>query len=495
MPPQEPHPPDVVHAFKWSILGEAVSRLVAPAIFLVLARLLTPEDFGIVAAAMVVISFGQAIADAGLGKTLVQRRDALEASADVAFWLALAVSLLLGTVLVVVAPRIASFFDDARIASVVRILALQVPLAGLAAVPIALLQRNLAFRELFWVRLLTSGLPALASIPMALAGAGYWALVAGAVAGQALQCIVLWWRSHWRPRPRVDTITARELMRFGRWTALSAVFAWCYGWLDALFVARYLGPHDMGLYRIGNTFVTIVFGLAFAPLLPVLYSLFSRSGHRTERVGAALMATARTIVLLSLPAAALLALFSASIQEHVFGPKWVGLAPVLALLAIGQGVAWLVGVNGEAYRAIGRPDIEVLAMGLGLLAYIAGYALAIRFGLVVFVAARAGLVLVGLALHVYVANRLFELRTRDWIAASVNPATFVLISSLVALGIRIAVAPGIAGEIAVLFAFLLTYALLVLAFDRRHFRRLRRLLSGSTTGPASLEQTETPFHG
>jgi O-antigen/teichoic acid export membrane protein len=477
--PGHPRTADVLHAFKWSLLGEATSRLIGPAVFLVLARLLTPEDFGVVAAATVVISLSQALADAGLGKALVQRREAIELGADAAFWLSLGLSVLLALALFAGADAIAAFFGEPRVAAVVRVLSVQVPLTALAAVPTALLQRDLAFRELFWVRLLTAGLPALASIPMALAGMGFWALVAGAVAGQALQCAVLWGRSHWRPHARLDAATAAQLLRFGRWTAASAVLAWGYAWLDALIVARWLGTHDVGLYRIATTFVTMFFGLAFAPLLPVLYSLFSHSGHRPDRVAAALHATARATVLVSLPTAALIVLLSTSAEARLFGPEWAGLAPLLALLAASQGLAWLVGANGEAYRAIGRPDYEVWAMGVSVVVYLAGYLLAIPHGLLVFVATRAALVLAGLALQVLIARRALGLSPWLWVAAVARPLAFSVLAGLAAWGAAAATAgTGVPAEAVLALVFLATYLALLLAFDRRTLRDLRNTLHG-----------------
>lgn len=469
---------EVLHAFKWSLLGEATSRLIAPLVFLALARLLTPEDFGVVAAATVLISLCQAMADAGLGKALVQRQRAMDDGTQAAFWMALGVSTSLMAALIIAAPSIAAFFGDPRIAPVVRVLALQVPLTGLSAVPIALLQRGLGFRELFWVRLVTAGLPALASVPMAWAGYGYWALVVGAVAGQLLQCITLWMRADWRPKWRLNLRAAGQLAKFGRWSSLSAMLSWSYAWLDSLIVARYLGIHDMGLYRISNTFVTMVFGLLFAPLLPVLYSLLSRSGHDSPHVAASLLITSRAIILVSLPLAALIALLSTQVEVHLFGPAWSGLAPLLALLAIGQGFAWLVGANGEAYRAVGRPDLEVRVMGISILLYVVGYVVAIQYGLLAFVATRAVLVFLGLALHVWVTGRLFGTGPRPWLAALGKPVLMVAVSAFVTLA---AATPtiGATSSFAMTAIFVATYLLLVATFDRQHLNELWSRLRGA----------------
>jgi PST family polysaccharide transporter len=182
------------HALAWSLLGEATTRLVAPLVLLVLARLLVPADFGVVAAATVLVSFSQTLADAGLGRAIVQRADRVDESSTTAFWMNLVLAGAVMLALVAAAPAIATFFRDARITDVVRVLALQVPLAAMCTVQVARLQRELAFKELFVVRLATAALPALVSIPMALHGHGYWALVAGTLVGQLLQVATLCWR-------------------------------------------------------------------------------------------------------------------------------------------------------------------------------------------------------------------------------------------------------------------------------------------------------------
>lgn len=469
---------EAFHAFKWSILGEAASRLIAPAIFLALARLLTPEDFGIVAAATVLISLCQAFADVGLGKALVQHREELDAGAHAVFWMSLIASLVLAVLLVATAPWIAAFFGDPRIAAVVRLLALMVPLAGLCAVPTALLQREFRFRRLFWVRLVAAGLPGLASIPLALSGFGYWAIVAGLVAGQALQCLSLWLQSDWRPRWRLEVPVAARLLRFARWTALSALLAWGYGWLDVLVVARFLGSHDMGIYRIASTFVMMAFGLCFTPLLPVLYSGLSRIGHDRSRVGSQLMGASRTIVAVSVPAGALIALLGPEIEIVLFGPAWSGLAPVVALLATAHGLAWLVGANGEGYRAIGRPELESWAMGISLAFYAIGYLVAIRHGLVAFAAMRVALVLVGISVQVVIARRVFDFGARSWLAASAKPFLFAGVAYGMAWAVPLS-GESIGSAMIRTGVFASVYLLLLAAFDRGRFAFLRRHSNGT----------------
>lgn len=465
-----------LHAYKWSLLGEVASKLIAPLVFLILARLLVPEDFGVVAAATIVISFSQVFADAGLMKALIQRQDSTGESANVVFWLNLALGLVVVAILLAVAPLVGRFFHDPRVTPVVRVLSLQVLLAAFSSVNTALLQKELDFKQLFWVRLSTTGLPALVAIPLALQGMGYWALVASSLFGQAAQSAMLWRRSSWRPRWGLDRQLAVELLAFGKWAMLSGLLAWFYGWMDAIVVGHYLGPHDMGLYRTGNTFVTMAIGLLFAPLLPVLYSLFSRIGHDRDAVAVALMDSAALCALFSLPTAALIAICSGVIESHVFGSQWSGLAPIIALLAASQGLAWLVGGNGEAYRAIGRPQLESWAMGLSTIAYFVGYMISIPYGLLAFAATRAGLVFAGLLLQILISERAFGLHLLDWIKVLYKPATFSLLAFLIARSAELPALGSVGNAFLQSVIMILVYASLLLVFDKKQVSVVRNYL-------------------
>jgi len=295
-----------------------------------------------------------------------------------------------------VADRI---FHDPRVAPVLQVMALQVLLSASVSIHIALLQKDLNFRHLFWVRLATVAIPGLASIPLALYGMGYWALVAGALAGQAFQVALLWKTSPWCPRFTFDRWIARKLVRFGGWVAVSALLAWFYLWADSLIVGIYLGPHELGLYRTGNTFVMMIYGLIFSPLMPVLYSHLSAVSHDRARIRGIMIQVVRILSFLSLPVAAIMAANPDWIGDLVFGSKWQGIGLVIAAMALMHGVSWVVGANGEAYRALGFPSIETKIMAITLVFYIVGYLVSIQQGFEAFIWTRFGLAVVAASIH------------------------------------------------------------------------------------------------
>jgi O-antigen/teichoic acid export membrane protein len=404
-----------VRALQWSVLGELGARLLGPVTFVVLARVLLPEDFGVVAAATVVTSFAQVVCEAGLAKALVQRAQPHPAAASVAFWINTGLGAVLMLLLLAGAPAVAQFFGDARIAPALRALSPVLLMAALAAVPAALLQRELRFQPLFWARLAGAGLPALAGIPVALAGGGWWALVAGTLAGQAAQTLVTWRGAGWTPAGGFDRHVAAELLRFGRWALLAALFGWGYGWLDAVVVGRFLGSHEMGLYRTGSTLVTLVFGVLFTPLLPVLYSLFSKAQHDLPLLRESLLTVVRAVSLVALPVALALYVLREPLVLAVLGERWREATAVVGLIALMQGGTWLVAFNGEMYRAVGRPQAEAWVMGPMLVVYVAVYVVAVQGGLAAFLWSRVGLAVLGIAVHVLAARLVLRIPLRAWV--------------------------------------------------------------------------------
>ena len=403
-----------VHAaLKWSFLGELASKAVTPVVFVVLARLLTPEDFGVVAAATMVISFSQIFWEAGMGKAIIQYRGDRTVAANAAFWINNALGLLIAGLLVTSSGLVADrIFHDPRVAPVLQVMALQVLLSASVSIHIALLQKDLNFRHLFWVRLATVAIPGLASIPLALYGMGYWALVAGALAGQVFQVALLWKTSPWRPHFTFDPRIARELVRFGGWVATTALLAWCYLWADSLIVGIYLGSRELGLYRTGNAAVMMIYGLIFSPLMPVLYSHLAAVSHDKVRIRKIMLQVIRILTFLSLPLAALIAANADFLCDFIFGPKWQGISLVVSVMVLCHSVSWVVGANGELYRAMGKPDNETYIMGLMLVLFLPVYYFSIQYGLEVFIMARLGLVLIGFLVHIAVFVSIMEISAR-----------------------------------------------------------------------------------
>lgn len=399
-----------VHALKWSFLAELASKMVTPVVFIVLARLLTPEDFGVMSAAMMVIAFSQIFWEAGMGKALIQRQTDIENAANVVFWINLGLGILIAGLLFYGAKMIAlTFFQDERVTAVLQVMTLQVLLGALSSVQTALLQKQMDFRKLFWVRLATVSLPGLASIPLAWNGMGYWALVTGTLTGQAVQTTMLWRMSHWRPRGTFQPGLAKEMGRFGAWVGMSGLLTWFFVWADALIVGMYLGSRELGLYQTGNQFAAMGFAILFGPVTPVLYSHLTRMRHDRDQVRRATRKVIKAITFLAIPLAMVIFSLAPPLAAILFGPKWQGIEWVIGTLALMHGFSWVVGMNGEVYRAMGKPSAETIVTTSTLAIYLATYLLSVQYGLETFVCARFGLALTALILHLLVLRAILSI--------------------------------------------------------------------------------------
>jgi O-antigen/teichoic acid export membrane protein len=390
----------VSNALKWSFLSELAAKIVQPVVFVVLARLLTPEDFGVVAAAMMVISFSQIFWEAGMGKAVIQSQEDRNAVANTAFWINNFLGLFVAGVLISVSNPIAEhIFHDQRVGLVLQVMSIQVFLAALSAVHTALLQKDMHFKRLFWVRFATVSLPGLVSIPLALKGMGYWAIVFGTLAGQAIQVIVLWNMSTWRPSTRIDRDVGEKLVRFGSWVAFSGLLAWFYGWADSLIVGMYLGAKELGLYRTGSQLVVMIYAIIFSPVLPVLYSHLSKIQSNQQRANQGLVKVISIITFISIPLAFILYLSGGDISIFVLGSKWDGVGEIVSILALSVGFSWITYPNVEYYRGQGRPDLETKTMLYTITFYLPAYIYSSSLGLTQFLWTRLGLALLSVVVH------------------------------------------------------------------------------------------------
>jgi O-antigen/teichoic acid export membrane protein len=400
------------HALKWSVAGELASRAIQPLVFVILARLLTPDDYGVVAAAAMIISFTQVFWEAGMSKAIIQRQGRINDAANVAFWINLFVGILIAAIIFIFSESIAAtIFQDMRVTNVLRAMTLQILLGAIASVHTALLQKEMKFNKLFWVRISTVALPGLFSIPLALYGMSYWALVIGTLVGQLAQVIVLWKINLWRPHFKFNTELAKELGSFGFWVGISGLLSWFFVWVDSMFVGSYLGTHELGLYRSGGQFVTMIYGFMFSPLLPVLYSHFSGIQNDIEKLRSILLRIVRIVTFICIPLAFLLYSLADPVSAIVFGEKWKGIEFVLGVMALVQGYSWVVGANGEIYRAIGKPSYETVVNSISLVLYLIGYFLSIKHGFVIFVWTRLALAMGAALLHIFFG----------WLAIKLSP--------------------------------------------------------------------------
>lgn len=382
-----------VRGAAWMGLEKWVDHLVALAVFVILGRLLSPETFGLVAAADVVILFLRVVVDLGFGRALVQR-PALEADVtDTAFWAALGTGALFAVVTFAAAPLVAAAFRQPELAGVVRALSPVLVLAALDSIQSALVERALRFRIQAIRRLVATAASAVVAVALALSGAGVWALVGQALTLEVVTVALLWSMTSWRPRRRFSRPRLRELLAFGSRYSGIRVLSYATMNVDNLLVGLVLGPVALGLYVIAYRVLVVVNELIVLTIDHVALAAFSRLREDPVAMNGAFTRATWTTAAVGFPVYAGLALLASPLIELVFGAKWTGSAPVLQALTL-AGIMQCLSAFTHTYAvALGRVDSELRWTAGLTAAQVVAFAVAVQSGITA-VALALGIVLV-----------------------------------------------------------------------------------------------------
>jgi O-antigen/teichoic acid export membrane protein len=420
---------------KWAFLGDLLPKALQPLLTIVLARLLTPSDFGIIGIATLAITLARMVESMGLNQALIQTDEDVEEAANVVFWSNLALSGLLYVIVFLTAPLAADFFAEPRVTLVLRVMGLQLVLSAFDDVQEALLRRNFRFRQLVGRRLIPALTPALVGIPLAIAGFGYWSLVAGTLTGTALGVVLLWKVSGWRPHLSFKLALSRNLFSFGGLVTAELLLGWLLASGDSVIAGHYLGVRDLGLYRVGLTIVALIFGAILQPLSIVAYPALSQLQSDQSAMRQSFFSLSSLLAVIVLPIAVGLSMVAVPISKVVLGQNWQGVEVPLQILAIMPGLSYLVLLHPDLYRAAGRPDITPKFFAVAILLYLPAYILAAPHGLMVFCLARAAVGIVTMPVHFFLAARLLDLPKRyEWDCVKA-PLVGVLAMALVVYGL------------------------------------------------------------
>ena len=241
-----------------------------------------------------------------------------------------------------------------------------------------------------------------------------------------------------------------------------------------------LGAHALGLYRTGNQFIIMLFGIIFAPLLPVLYSHFAEIQADRERLRVTYERVVKASILVAMPIAFIVFAASTSIGKLVFGDAWAGIGVVIGVMALMHGISWTVGTNGEVYRAIGKPAFEAIVTAASLPVYLLAYFWSIHHGFDAFVWTRLVLAVAATMLHLILARQLLDLA----IAPLLRFLIMMAIASSVALPIGFVVPLHVEGVLmqSLVIAFLSIAAIGILLYLLGVGRMIRPVLANSTRG-------------
>lgn len=363
---------NVVSATKWSGLTEIVAKVITPITSMVLARLLTPEAFGVVTTLAMIISFAELFTDAGFQKYIVQHEfkddKDYDESINVAFWSNLTMSLMIWGIICVFADPLAAIVGNPGLGHVLVIACVSIPLAAFSSIQMAIYRRNLDFKTLFKVRIASILIPLLFTIPLALWLRSYWALVFGTIVQNIVNALLLTYFSDWKPRLFYSFVKLKEMLSFTIWSLIEALSVWLTGYVDVFIVGTMLSQYYLGLYKTSSTLVGQIMGLITAATTPVLFASLSRLQEDNSEFKMLFFKFQKLAALLVFPIGVGIFCFSDLITNIMLGNQWTEASGFVGLWGLTSAITIVYShYCSEIYRAKGRPKLSVLVQWLHII--------------------------------------------------------------------------------------------------------------------------------
>lgn len=347
----------------WGATEIASRHIVQLGVMLVLARMLDPSDFGLVAMLVVFTSVGSVLSDSGLGWALVQRRTSDPDDETTAFLFSFVVAILCAAIIWLAAPSISRFYRQPDLARLVPVMVLVLPLTVLSLVPDALLARSLDFRTRAKAEGLASSVSGGVALALAWCGAGVWSLVVMPSVLAMIRAPLLWVWSGWRPRGRFRWAVLHRLFGFGGYLMASNLLDALSIRLQSLLLGRIFDAQSLGFYTLAQQTdqapTTFIASLLNRVGIPV----FTTVADDLSKFEEALRRALRLSMFLYAPVMVGIALAAKPLVLFLYGAAWQPMAPILALMALGSAFWPMHVLNLAAINALGRSDL-VLRLNL-----------------------------------------------------------------------------------------------------------------------------------
>lgn len=361
----------VNRATGWSFAGELAAKLVMPLTNMLLARILAPSVFGIIATVNMVVSLSDIFIEAGFQLYLIQHpfkdRKELNAYASSALWVSLALSVLMFAAIAIFRDPIAAAVGSPGYGNVVAVSGISIPMVAVISILQALYKRDLNYKHLFMRRILGLIVPLVVTVPLALAGWGVWSLVTGSLAGKVVNLLTLLGNKEYHPRLSCKLSHIKRMAPFCMTTLLSYVLSWATKWVDIFIIGNLLDDHYTGLYKNSQSTVIGIVSMFTAAMTPVLFSVLCRCSDDDKKFVGNMCSFTEKIALILMPMGFGMLVCRRLVTSILLGSQWMEAANFIGIWGLCTVFSAVYATYcREACRAKGKPHLNVLAQSLSL---------------------------------------------------------------------------------------------------------------------------------
>ena len=341
----------------WKLSERLLAQVVSFVVSIVLARILLPEDYGVVSLVLIFIAFADVFVTSGFGTSLIQKKDADDLDFNSIFYSSLAASILIYLIIFFTAPLLADFYNLPLLKSVIRIFGIRIIISSYNSVQHAYVSRKMQFKKFFFSTLFGTVVSGIVGVVMALNGFGVWALVAQYLTNTIIDSLILTFTIKWKPKLEFSLNRAKKLMSYG-WKVLASDFSGTFfDQLRSLIIGKMYTPADLSYYNKGKQIPTLVSDNLSSSIMSVLFPAFSNEGTNLENVKMMVKRTTKILCFVAIPSLFALSAMSSSIIIFLLTEKWSSSIIFMEIACITSAIGIVSGISLQCIKAIGRSDV------------------------------------------------------------------------------------------------------------------------------------------
>jgi O-antigen/teichoic acid export membrane protein len=360
----------ILSSLFWKLMERGGTQGIQFIVQIVLARLLIPEDYGVIALVTIFIIIANVFVQSGFNTALIQKKDANESDFSSVFYLSLFVASLLYVILFFAAPLIAAFFEETQIILVLRVLSVILFFGALNSIQNAVVARKMQFKKLFFSSLGAILVSGTVGIVMAYAGFGVWALVLQQITNQLLIIVILWFTVKWRPRLLFSFERVKSLFSYGWKLLVSALINNLYMNLSSLIIGKIYNAEMLGFYNRGKQFPELIVTNIDGSIQSVMFPAFASQQDNRQRVKDMVRRSIVTSSFILFPMMVGVAVIAEPLVKILLTEKWLPAVPFLQIYCVSYALWPIHTANLQAINALGRSDIflklEIIKKIVGL---------------------------------------------------------------------------------------------------------------------------------
>lgn len=371
-----------ISGISWTFLGQFCNQVISLLVTVVLARLLSPTEFGLVGMVTVFTGFAKILIDFGLGNALIYKDDVNEIDKSTVFWGNLLLSLLVTGIYVLLAGVVANFYGEPALKPITIILSSLFVLNSISIVNSSILRKNLDFKTLFKINLISQVVAGVTAVAMAIKGLGYWAIVFQLLVSATITSCLSYYFVRWVPGFRFSKRSLTELFRFS-WGLIgnNSLNYWVRN-IDNLLVGKFIGSSQLGIYSRSYIILTLPMRNISDVVSKVLFPSFTKLKDSPAKIKSIYFRVCRSVILIVSPLMVFLFVYADLLVGLVFGDRWNEMIPIIrvfSILAINQSIGTLI---SNLYMAHGKTK-EMFVLGTILRCLlIASIVFGLRWGIV-----------------------------------------------------------------------------------------------------------------